>query len=306
MPRAVQFDHYGDRDVLYIADIDIPTPAEDEVLVRVRAAGINPGESAIRTGAVADRFPATFPSGEGSDLSGVITAVGPTVTAFSVGDDVLGWSHRRSSHADYVTVPTGQLIPKPPHLSWAVAGSLYVVGCTAYAAIRAVSATAGDVVAVSAAAGGVGSVVTQLLRLKGVTVLGIASAGSGAWLIEHGAAPITYGDGLADRLRAAAPNGIDAFIDLYGPAYVQLAIDLGIPPGRVNTVIAREKARQLGAKTDGSMAATNTHVLAEIAGLVASGQIDIPIAATYALEHVRDAYAELEHHHTCGKIVLIP
>lgn len=306
MPRAVRFDHYGDRNVLYIADVDIPTPAEDEILVRVRAAGINPGEIAIRAGAVADRFPATFPSGEGSDLAGVITAVGSKVTAFSVGDDVLGWSHCRSSHADYVTVPVGQLIPKPPQLSWAVAGSLYVVGCTAYAAVRAVDAKAGDVVAVSAAAGGVGSVVTQLLRIKGATVLGIASAGSSAWLIAHGAIPIAYGNGLADRLRAAAPNGIDAFIDLYGPEYVQLAIDVGIPPGRVNTVIAREKARQLGANTDGSMAATNTHVLADIAGLVTSGQIDIPIAATYALEHVRDAYAELEHHHTRGKIVLIP
>src|ERR1700751_5524176 len=174
--RAVRFDRYGGRDVLYVADIDMPVPGNGEVLVEVRAAGINPGEAAIRVGALHEMFPATFPSGEGSDLAGVVTAVAPGVTEFSVGDEVLGFSFRRSSHATHTAVPVGQLIRKPPQLSWEVAGSLYVVGATAYAAARSVAPQPGETVAVSAAAGGVGSLVVQLLTLRDVRGLGIASS----------------------------------------------------------------------------------------------------------------------------------
>ena len=250
MSRAVRFDHYGDRDVLYVADVAVPEPAAGEVVVAVRAAGINPGEAAIRNGALEASFPATFPSGEGSDLAGVVSAVGDGVTEFAVGDDVLGWSWRRSSHAEYVAVPVTQLIHKRAELSWEVAGSLYVVGCTAYAAVRAVGPGQGDTVAVSGAAGGVGSVVVQLLSTKDATVLGIASPPHHDWLAAHGVIPVSYGDGLAERLRAAAPNGIDAFIDLFGPQYVQLAVDLGIARDRIETIISREKAHELGTVFD--------------------------------------------------------
>jgi len=306
MARAVRFDRYGDREVLYVAEVEVPEPAAGEVVVEVRAAGINPGEAAIRRGALQERFPATFPSGEGSDLAGVVSSAADGVTDFAVGDEVLGWSWQRSSHAEYVAVPVTQLIRKPAALSWEVAGSLYVVGCTAYAAVRAVGAGASDTVAVSAAAGGVGTVVTQLLRIKGASVLGIASAGNHDWLVAHGAIPIDYGDGLADRLASAAPNGINAFIDLFGPEYVQLAVDLGVPADRIETIISREKAQEVGALAEGSGDASTTEVLAEMADLVASGQIEIPIAATYPLEKVRDAFAQLEERHTRGKIVLVP
>src|SRR6201987_4992746 len=174
--KAVRFDHYGDIDVLEVREVDRPVPGAGEVLVEVKAAGINPGEAGIRTGALHDMFPATFPSGEGSDLAGVVTAVGPGVTEFSVGDEVLGFSFRRSSHATHTAVPVGQLIRKPPQLSWEVAGSLYVVGATAYAAVDSVAPQPGETVAVSAAAGGVGSLVVQLLTLRDVRGLGIASS----------------------------------------------------------------------------------------------------------------------------------
>src|ERR1700733_10947194 len=133
--RAVRFDQYGDRDVLYIANIDIPQPAAGEVLVEVRAAGINPGEAGIRKGLLHERFPATFPSGQGTDLAGVVSAVGEGVSDFVPGDEVLGWSWQRSSQADYVTVPVDQLVSKPPELSWEIAGSLNVAGSTAWAAV---------------------------------------------------------------------------------------------------------------------------------------------------------------------------
>ncbi|MCV7311381.1 NADP-dependent oxidoreductase [Mycobacterium paraffinicum] len=304
--RAVRFDRYGGREVLYVADIDMPAPAPGEVVVEVRAAGINPGEAAIRTGAIHEMFPATFPSGEGSDLAGVVTALGPGVTEFSVGDEVLGFSLRRSSHATHAAVPAGQLVRKPAHLSWEIAGSLYVVGVTAYAAVRAVAPQPGETVAVSAAAGGVGSLVVQLLALRKARVLGIAGPGNADWLRAHGVSPIPYGDGLADRLREAAPTGIDVFIDLFGPEYVQLAVDLGVAPDRIDTIISFQKAGEVGAKTEGSAEASTPEVLAEMADLVVSGTIDFEVAATYPLDRVADAYEQLEKRHTHGKIVLLP
>jgi NADPH:quinone reductase-like Zn-dependent oxidoreductase len=307
--RAVRFDRYGGRDVLYVADIDMPAPAAGEVVVEVRAAGINPGEAAIRSGAMHEMFPATFPSGEGSDLAGVVTDVGPGVTEFSIGDEVLGFSFRRSSHATHTAVPVDQLIRKPPQLSWEAAGSLYVVGATAYAAVRAVAPQPGETVAVSAAAGGVGSLVVQLLVLRMARVLGIAGPGNADWLRAHGVTPIAYGPdfpGLETRLREAAPDGIDAFIDLFGPEYVQLAVDLGVPPERIDTIISFQKAGEVGAKTEGSTDASTREVLAEMADLIVTGAIDFEIAATYPLDRVADAFEELEKRHTRGKIVLLP
>ena len=303
--RAVRFDRYGGRDVLYVADVPTPTAAPDEVVVQVKAAGINPGEAAIRSGAMDARFPATFPSGEGSDLAGIVMALGEDVDDFAVGDAVLGFSWRRSSHATHVAVPSSQLIHKPPELSWDVAGSLAVVGCTAYAAVRAVAPHEGDTVAVSAAAGGVGTIVVQLLVLRGARVLALAAPANADWLGSHGAEPISYGDGLAERLRAAASR-IDAFIDLFGPEYVELAVDLGVPRDRIETITAFDKAQELGVKAEGSATASTREVMSEIADLVASGAVEIPIAATYPLERVADAFEELEHRHTRGKIVLIP
>ncbi len=304
--RAVRFDHYGDRDVLYVADVPMPQPAAGEVLVEVRAAGINPGEAGIRSGALHDLFPATFPSGQGSDLAGVVTAVGDGVTDFAVGDEVLGYSWQRSSHATHTVVPVTQLIPKPEGLGWAVAGSLYVAACTAWAAVDAVDPRPGQTVAVSAAAGGVGGIVVQLLALRGVRVLGIASAANAPWLTAHGATPVGYGDRLAADLAAAAPGGIDAFIDLFGPEYVDLAVDLGIPPDRIETIISFGKAAQYGTRRAGSMDGSSRAVLTEMAGHVAAGRIEIPIAAAYPLDRVGDAFAALEQRHTRGKIALLP
>jgi NADPH:quinone reductase-like Zn-dependent oxidoreductase len=304
--RAVRFDRYGGVDVLQVVDIPVPVPGEGEVLVEVRAAGINPGEIAIREGAMHERFSSTFPSGQGSDLAGTVVGVGSGVTGFTVGDDVLGYSWERSSQATHVTVPVGQLIPKPPQLDWDVAGALYVVGCTAYAAVRAVSPQPGETVAVSAAAGGVGSVVVQLLRRLDVHVLGIASPTNDAWLTAHRVTPVHYGDGLVGQLTAAAPDGIDAFIDLHGPEYVQLAADLGVPHDRIETIIAFAKAEELGTRADGSGTASTPEVLTEMAALVASGEVEIPIAARFPLDRVQEAFVQLGKRHTRGKIVLIP
>lgn len=306
MAKVVRFDQYGDLDVLYVIDVGVPPPGRGEAQVEVRAAGINPGEAAIRSGALEAKWPATFPSGQGSDLAGVVSAVGDDVTDLSPGDEVLGWSWQRSSHAELVNVSAEQLIPKPPALGWEEAGALYVVGVTAFGAARAVDADRGDTVAVSAAAGGVGSVLVQLLRLRGAEVVGIASDANREWLESKGVTHVAYGDGLAERLRAAAPDGVDAFIDLFGPEYVELAIELGVAPERIETIISYAKAQEVGAQAVGSSESTSRQNLAAMAELVAAGQIEVPIAATYPLEQVRAAFEELERRHTRGKIVLVP
>jgi NADPH:quinone reductase-like Zn-dependent oxidoreductase len=137
-------------------------------------------------------------------------------------------------------------------------------------------------------------------------VIGIASSSNHEWLTAHGVTPVAYGEGLIERIGALAPAGVDAFIDLFGPEYVQLAVDLGIAPDRIETIISREKAQEVGAKVEGSGDASTTAVLSEMAELVASGRIEIPIAAVYPLDQVQAAFAELEDRHTHGKIVLVP
>lgn len=137
-------------------------------------------------------------------------------------------------------------------------------------------------------------------------MLGIAGPDNADWLRAHGVIPIAYGEGLVERLREAAPDGIDAFIDLFGPDYARPAVDLGVAPERIETIISFQKAGEVGAKTEGSMDASTPEVLAEVASLVATGAIDFDIAATYPLEQVADAFAELEQRHTHGKIVLLP
>lgn len=301
MPRAVRLSEYGDVDVLRVEEVPRPDPGPGEVLVQVVAAGINPGEIAIRSGALHDRFPATFPSGEGSDFAGRVVAAGSSVTGFAEGDEVLGWSDWRSSHADFVVVPPAHLTPKPLALDWIRAGALFVAGVTAYAAVRAVALKPGETVVVSGAAGGVGSLAAQLARNAGAKVIGVAGPGNAEWLRSVGVTPVAYGDGLRDRLRSAS---IDALIDTYGGGYVDLAVELGVDPTRINTIIDYPAAQKAGAKAEGSSAGSDAGILASVASAVAWGEIVMPIAAVYPLEMVREAYTELAARHTRGKIVL--
>ena len=277
-----------------------------QVLIKVVAAGINPGEAAIRKGLLHAVWPATFPSGQGSDLAGVVAEVGPDVTGFAVDDEVLGFVDTRSSHAEYVVADVDHLVARPRDVAWEVAGSLFVAGSTAYAAVRAVNPNPGDTVVVSGAAGGVGSLAVQLAVNTGATVIGLASEGHHPWLAGHGVIPVNYGDGVAERIRQASDGRIDAFIDTFGGGYVEMAIGLGVPAGRIDTIIDQAAAQQYGTRTDGSAAAANAQVLAELAGLIAAGRLEVPIAKVYALGEVREAYRDLEQRHTLGKIVLKP
>ncbi|TDP98008.1 NADP-dependent oxidoreductase [Labedaea rhizosphaerae] len=306
MPKAVRFDEYGDVDVLQVREVPRPQPAADEVVVRVRAAGINPGENTIRSGALHDRWPATFPSGQGSDLAGVVEEVGSAVRTWTAGDEVIGWVDTRASHAELVVVPAANLVPRDPAVPWEAGGALFVAGTTAHANVRAVGAGPGDTIVVAGAAGGVGSLTVQLLRHAGATVIGLASAANHDWLRVHGVVPVTYGDGVADRIRAAAPDGVDAFVDTFGDGYLELALSLGVAKDRINTIIDFAGAARLGVKAEGMTGSANAEVLGELVKLVAAGDLEVPIASTYPLSEVRAAYEDLMHRHTRGKIVLVP
>ena len=235
-----------------------------------------------------------------------MTALGPDVHSVALGDEVIGWTDERASQAEYVIVTTGHLLPRPAEVPWEVAGALHVVGATAWAAVRAVDPRPGETVVVSAAAGGVGVLVVQLARRTGATVVGIASEANHGWLRAHGVVPVAHGDGLAERVRAAAPDGVDAFVDLFGGGYVDLALKLGVAPDRIDTIIDFAAVEQHGVKFEGNAVGARPEVLTELAGLLAKGELELPVAATYPLERVQDAYQELERRHTRGKIVLVP
>lgn len=303
----MRFDRYGGIDVLGVVEVPRPVPGPGEALVRVKAAGINPGEAAIREGVMHERWPATFPSGQGSDLAGVIEEVGPEASAVSPGDEVIGWTDQRASQAEYVVVSADHLTAKPPGVSWEAAGALFVAGTTAYAAVRAVGAGSGDTVVVSGAAGGVGSLTVQLARLAGAAVIGLAGDHNHQWLLEHGAVPVRYGEGVADRIREATDGRVDAFIDTFGGGYVAMAVDeLGVSPDRIDTIIDWAAAQQYGVKTEGTAAAASAEVLAELAELIDQGRLEVPIGRVFPLDQVREAYEELSRRHTRGKIVLVP
>jgi NADPH:quinone reductase-like Zn-dependent oxidoreductase len=306
MPKAVKFDRYGGLDVLSVRDVETPVAARGQVLVRVKAAGINPGEAAIREGAMAARFPATFPSGEGTDFAGVVEGVGEGVTAFRPGDEVVGYTHDRAAHAELVVVDADHLTARPPNVPWEQAGALFVAGTTAYSCVRAVALKEGDTVVVSGAAGGVGSLVVQLAKLKGARVIGLASEANHEWLSAHGAIPVAYGPGVADRVRVAAGGRVDAFIDTFGKGYVELALELNVRPDRINTIIDFQAVEKYKIRAEGSQASANGAVLAELVGLMAKGQLEVPVAKTYPLAQVREAFRDLMQRHTRGKIVLIP
>jgi NADPH:quinone reductase-like Zn-dependent oxidoreductase len=303
--RAVRFDQYGPVEVLQVADIPDPVPGPGQVLVQVKAAGINPGEAKIRSGALHKQFPATFPSGQGSDLAGIIASAGPEVTGWAAGDEVIGWTDDRASQAEYVLVEETHLTARPAGLPWPAAGSLFVAGATAHAAVAAVALAPGDMVVVSGAAGGVGSLAVQLARLAGAKVIGLASAANHDWLTGHGVIPVSYGEGVAGRIAAAAP-AVDAFVDTVGSGYVDLALELGVQPDRIDTIADFAAVARHGVKADGNAAGASAAVLAGLAGLITSGEVELPIAATFPLSAVQDAYRELARGHTRGKIALIP
>lgn len=303
--KAIRYTGYGDPDVLDLVDVDDPEPGPDEVLVRVVTSGVNPGEDSIRSGAAKNMFPAHFPEGEGSDFAGVVTRVGPNVTTVSHGEAVIGLSDFRSAHAELVALPADHVVRKPDALDWGVAGSLPVVATTAVAMLRSVKLQPDETVVVSGAAGGVGTLVTQLAVRSGARVIAVASQRNHETLRAWGAEPIVYGDDLQERVRAVTAGKVDAVLDTHGDGYVDLALALGVPPDRVDTIIDFAAVQRHGVHGEGMSSLDDPMAaVAEVAESLAAGDLVLPIKARFPLAEIADAYRALGTRHGLGKIVI--
>lgn len=305
MFTAVRFAEYGGVDVLRLVEVESGPLAPDRVRVRVVAASINPGEAAIRSGAFHAVLPARFPEGQGSDFAGVVVEVGCGVIGRAVGDEVIGFSDERSAHAELVDVPAANVIARPIGVPWDVAATLYVAGTTAWAAVEAVQVGPGDTIVVSAAAGGVGGIAAQLAVRAGAKVIGTASEANHAFLRELGVLPVSYGPGLEQRIREAAPDGVDAYVDAFGDGNVDIALALEVPVSRIDTIVDFRAVREHGVLFRGNAAGGGATTMATLAAMVERGELVIPIIARYALSDIRAAYSRLETRHGRGKIVLI-
>jgi NADPH:quinone reductase-like Zn-dependent oxidoreductase len=303
--RAVKFISYGGPDVLDVVEVQRPAAGPGQVVVAVVTAATNPGEIGIREGHFAAVWPAHFPEGQGNDFAGYIAEIGSGVHDFTVGDEVLGFAPR-AAQAEYVALRTDRIAAKPPGLSWEAASTIAGAGATAWASVAAVNPQPGETIVVSAAAGGVGIYAAQLARLRGADVIGTCGESNVDLLKSLGIRPVHYGPGLSRQLRDLAPNGIDGYIDTYGSGNVSLAVDLGVEPDRINTLIDQEAVQRFGVHSDAQEQADTPAIWAELASLVARGDIAVPIAAVYdfTTEQVRRAYRDVGTRHVSGKRVL--
>jgi NADPH:quinone reductase-like Zn-dependent oxidoreductase len=300
MARRVIYAEHGGPEVLTLVEAEIPEPGAGQVRVRVQAAGLNPVVwKTFRGGGM---YGVPLPSGVGNDFAGVVDALGVGVTGFELGDAVYGGA-RHYAEADYLVIDADKLLQRPSGLSLEQAAGLDIVGRTAIASVRAIEVVPGDVVLVSAAAGGVGGLASQLAIRAGATVVGTASAANHDYLRSIGVIPVAYGDDLLERLRDAAPGPFTAALDNHGRHSIDSALALGIEPRRVNTIADRSVVAEYGISDVGGGAAS-IHDLPELAQLIASGEIQFPIDSTYPLEQVRQAYEHLMAGHLRGKVVL--
>lgn len=288
--RKVCFDRFGGPEVLAVRDVREPVPGRGQIRVRVRAAGLNPVDHKLFAGGpVADRYRLVPSSGNGHDFSGIVDSLGEGVSGFSVGEAVFGGARFRAQ-ADHVIVDDLTTLNRlPSELDHVKAGALDLAGRTAIASVRSLGLTPRDTVLIGAAAGGVGSLASQLAVRAGARVIGTASRANHDFLAGIGVEPLSYGRGLAERVRQAAPEGITGVLDYQGRSTIEAGLDLGVPTRRINTVADAAAAAEFGLTTYGR-SSTEPWEIRPLADLVANGEIIVPIEAVYPLEEVADAY----------------
>lgn len=302
--RRVQYEVNGGPEVLEIVEVPEPTARPGELRVRVVTSALNPFDAKVMRGMLTKSgATAVLPAGIGSDFAGVVDAVGDGVDPAWIGRGVLGQASF-SAHGEVVVVPADRVIERPDGLDWVRAGALGVVATTAIASVASLDLGPDDTVLVSAAAGGVGVLASQLARRTGARVIGTAGAENHEFLRGLGIEPVPYGDGLVDAVRAIAPDGITAALDNHGRASVLAALELGAPASRVNSIADYTGPAELGIGAVGGDAFAHPEALSEVASLIAAGEIELPIEAVLPLERVQEAYERLLHGHLRGKIVL--
>jgi NADPH:quinone reductase-like Zn-dependent oxidoreductase len=301
--KAVVFTEYGDPDVLRVADVDESHPGPGQVRVAVRAAGVNPVDWKVRSGMMREIRPVTFPVIDGVEAAGVVDEVGADVTGVAPGDEVFGFAVGGAA-AERAIVD--DLARKPASLSWEEAAALPVAVETSIRVFGVLGGVGeGQTLLINGAAGGVGSAAVQVARARGARVIGTAGEGNHEYLRSLGAEPTTYGDGLAERVRALAPDGVDLAFDTAGKGGIDDLIALTGDAGKVAT-IADFSAAARGVKVTGGSGGRAPGALEEAARLVEAGALHMPISRTFTFAQAPDAHRTSEDGHVRGKLVLIP
>lgn len=301
----------GGLEVFELRDVEVPPPGPGEVVIRVRAAGMNPADAKH----VAAGQPADFPRAVGYEVAGILTAIGPDTQIASgggaIGDEVLAF-RAFGGWASELTVPAADVFAKPPALSFEQAANLLLAATTASEMLHVVAATSGETVLVHGASGATGSMVLQQATLLGVHTVGTVSPARFDVVRHYGGTPVAYGDGLEARVRAAAPEGIAAALDCIGTDEA-LAVSLALVTDgdRVVSIVASEARAEADGfhRIGGAMPASKAYrdsVRAELVELAADGKLDVVVAATYPLEEALAAAAVLAGTHPGGKLALLP
>jgi enoyl reductase len=293
---VVVFDEYGPPSVLHVVQVPVPAPTQGQLLVRVKAAGVQPADSLFRRGAMQAFAPASFPQRLGNEFAGVVE-VGDS--QWSVGDEVLGWAER-ACYAEHLVVSADQVVAKPASMSWASAGALSASGQTAATVLDDLAVGPGDVLLVHAAAGGVGTIAVQLARSRGAIVIGTASPANHDYLRSLGAVPVPYGDGLLAAVGAAAPDGVSAALDLIGtPEALEVSLAL---TQRVGTLVSSAAAGELGVPRLSTR--RSVQQLGRLAAMHDAGELTVTVAGSYPLVEAWRAHERIELGHVQGKLVV--
>ncbi|MER6253288.1 NADP-dependent oxidoreductase [Streptomyces sp. NPDC001584] len=301
MSRAITFSEYGAPEVLRLSEVTPPEPGPGQVRIRVRAASVNPFDMKLRSGLMAGAVPARFPVVLGLDAAGVVDAVGEGADA-AAGDEVLGVAVG-GSYSEYALLE--RPVAKPGALSWEAAASLVTVGQTALRVLEQLGVRTGQTLLVHGAAGSVGTVAAQLAVARGITVLGTAGERDLERVRAVGAAVVRYGDGWPERVRAAAPQGVDFVFDTSGAGVLAESVALTGDSTRVVT-IADMSAAQHGVVFSAGSTDRTGDSLPELVRLAAEGKVSVPVWRTYPLAEAAQAHTDLEAHRNRGKAVLLP
>ncbi|MFF4777370.1 NADP-dependent oxidoreductase [Microtetraspora fusca] len=303
---SIAFSSYGEPEELRLVDAPVPHPGHGQVLLRVRAAGVNPVDWKIRGGALTDFLPVDLPHVPGLEAAGVVMSIGAGVSSWSVGDEVFGPAV--GAYAEYALADADRLAAKPADLDWERAAGLHMVAETAYRALEFLEVAVGDTVLIHGAAGGVGGLATQFAIAAGAHVVGTASEANHAYLRTLGAVPVEYGEGLFDRVREVVSGGVDAVLDTAGGGVLAGSVELLGGPERVVSIVDPAEAGPLGVRfTGGDPAEDRTApALARAVALHAAGTLCLPIRATFPLADAAAAHRLGERGHGRGKIILVP
>lgn len=301
--KVVEYDRPGEADVLELRSRPLTPPGPGEVTVEVVTAGISHIDGFIRSGREDAGGDDPWPRRSGSDFAGIVVATGEGVARWRRGADVVGHV-RAGAHAEYVTVPEGALVAKPRAVTWETAGGLYLAGATALDTLDELRVGEGDVVVISAAAGGVGSIEAQIARHRGARVIGTCGDRNFDYLRQVGITPVRYGEGIADRIRAVAGGPVTAMIDNFGQDGRALADDLGVPEARYRSSEDRRRTEVALLSDDPAALARGTRLLEEVVRLAERRAFTVLVSGFYPLADVAEAYSDLARLHARGKVIL--